>query len=96
MSDLATLRGRIDQAISDKVLDKVLSGVAGFHFKNGYKTDCQCHVCQYRRQYVALQHGKNWGHRAMSGEWFDVRYHRKELNRAFKRRVLQEEGGVRG
>lgn len=55
MESLVSLRERIATRISDKIISKVLSGEAKHHFKNGYKTDCQCSVCDYRRDYALRQ-----------------------------------------
>jgi hypothetical protein len=91
MDNLASLHDRINQAIADKVIGKILTGEARNHFKHGWKTECGCSICAYRRDYAARQNMRNAlnGHRTMGGGWWDARYHRKELNRAFKRKVLE-------
>lgn len=92
MDDLASLRERIATRISDKIISKVLSGEAKNHFKNGYKTACQCSVCSYRRDYAHRQSQKlshQWSP-SIFGGWFNEREHRRELNRAFKSRVIEE------
>jgi len=92
LASLDGLRDRINRAVADKVIGKILTTEARHHFNHGYKTDCQCTVCDYRRIYTLAQSGRNNdGHRTMSGGWFDMRYHRKELNRAFKKKVLGEQ-----
>lgn len=93
MDNLASLHERINQAVADKVIGKLLDTEARHHFNHGFKTGCGCTVCEYRRDYAARQAMPNrqqGSYHTMSGGWFDIRYHRKELNRAFKRKVLGE------
>ena len=95
MDNLASLNERIKQAVADKVIGKILNTEARHHFNHGWKTGCTCSVCNYRRDYAARQSLPNrqqGSYATMGGGWWDARYHRKELNRAFKRKVLEEVG----
>jgi site-specific DNA-adenine methylase len=91
MNNLASLRERINASIADKVVAKVLEQEASVHFKNGYKTGCACEVCDYRRDYAyrQSQSNRNNGYRTLGGGWFDERYHRKELNKVYRKRALE-------
>lgn len=89
MADLASLQERIKYAVAEKVIDKVLSREARRHFKSGYKTDCECEVCFYRRNYVREQEGPNhWYRTPIFGMDVDPRQERKELNRQFRAKLL--------
>ena len=93
MDNLASLQERINQAVADKVIGKILDTEARHHFNHGFKTGCGCTVCEYRREYVKLQaqpYRFQASFRTMGGGYFDVRSRRKELNRAFKKKVLGE------
>lgn len=91
MDSLASLHERINRAVADKVIGKILDTEARHHFNHGFKTGCTCTVCEYRRDYAARQSTPNRfqdSYRTQFGGWFDARQHRKKLNRAFKRKVL--------
>lgn len=79
MESLESLRERINEAISDKIIGEILKAEARHHFKHGYRSDCCCSVCVYRRNYARAQNSKSYG---------DSRYLRAEANRSLKRKVL--------
>lgn len=92
MDNLASLQERINQAVADKVIGKILETEARNHFNHGFKSSCKCTVCECRRKYAYLQSLPNsmqGRYRSVYGVYLDVRSNRKELHRAFKKKVLR-------
>lgn len=86
---LAAFHADVAKLVAARIVGAVLADVARDHFANGYKTDCLCSVCQYRRDYAFLQSARHSGsYRLPSGEWVDRRKERRAENDAIKRAAL--------
>lgn len=86
MDNLASLHERINQAVAEKIIGKIINQEARHHFNHGWKTRCPCSVCKYRRNYAAKQSLLDY----TSSSNFNSRKRLKELNRAFKREILEK------
>lgn len=90
---LPELRERIAAAVSEKVLAKVLAGEQHQHYNHGWKSDCDCNVCEFRRRYVRTME-RGGGYMSELGSYFSFREQAKDANRAFKRSILDGEGSA--
>ncbi len=88
MDGVTLIKERIRQGLVEALLPSLMKGVAVEHFERGYKTGCQCAVCDYRRQYVRAQETSPPGRTTLYGGWRDLREERRHQKRRIKKALI--------